>query len=339
MNTDRIEEFKEKLIAGWNSIFDTRKDDKHSEPTREKVVVFIISFLLAMFLWMVVNLSRDYTLNINMPINLGDMPAEQALAEDLPGSANVSVSGEGWKLVNIYSSPPRISVDVASSEINIFDQVQRQLNAMPDLNIQNVEPERLTPKLEERVTKTVPVEPNIEISFRQQYGLIGEPTTNPDSITISGAASLLEEIESWQTDSIELTDINGNISRVIPLEQSNPLIELSDTEVTYEAEVKEFTEGETRVFLQINNLPRGRTVSFSPSFITIRYNVPIDEYNEVQELGNIFIAYVDYNQLRTDATGFVTPQIEQIGGEDYHIELRSFQPQRVAYFMVLGGND
>lgn len=339
MDNSRIEELKEKLIEGWNAIFDTSKDENSPGASREKIVVFVISLLLAMLLWMLVNLSRDYTLNISMPLNLGNMPEEQALVEDLPEAANVSVSGEGWKLVNIYSNPPRLSIDVTSSEINLIDQVQQQLNIMPDLNVNNVEPQRISPQLEERISRKIPVEPNVNVSFRQQYDFIGEPVITPDSVTLSGAASLINEIESWQTESVDLTDVQGNISETIPLQQPNSLLELSTAEVTYEAEVREFTEGETRVFLQTSNIPGSGSVSFSPSFITVRYDVPINEYNDVQELGNIFAAYVDYSQLQADATGFVTPQIEQIGAEDYHIELRSFQPQRVAYFMVVGGDN
>lgn len=333
MDTSKLEEYKEKLLAGWESLLQKSNEDEIAGFGRERIIVFVLALILALALWLMVNLSRDYTLNIELPIQLGGVPAEKALVEDLPSTATVSVTGEGWKLINLYNNPPSINIDVSDTEVDLFDQVQQQMNAMLNINIQRVQPQNLTVQLGDRISKKVPVRSAVNVNFSEQYGFLEPPTINPDSITIEGAASLLEGIEEWSTDSVQINNVTKDISQTVPLEPPSELVSLSQSEVNFEADVVEYTEGEMQANISTRNLPPGRMVSYSPLAITIKYDVPIEEYTDVQD-ENPFDVYVSYQQILEDSTGFVTPQIEE-KNERYHIKLRSFQPRRVAYFIVL----
>lgn len=333
MDTSKIDKYKEKLWAGWESLVKKSNEDEIAEFGRERIIVFIVALIVALALWLMVNLSRDYTLNIELPIQLGAVPSEKALVKDLPNTATVSVTGEGWKLINMYNNPPTINIDVNDAEVNLFDQVQQQMNAMLNVTIQRVQPQRLTVELGDRVSKKVPVNAAVNVKFSEQYDFLGPPTISPDSITINGASTLVENIKEWKTDSVSIEDVRKDISQTLPLESPGKLINLSRNEVVFEAKVTEYTEGEVQAPINTRNLPPGRMVSYSPLAITIKYDVPIEEYIDVQD-ENPFDAYVSYQQILDDSTGFVTPQIEE-NNENYHIKLRSFQPRRVAYFIVL----
>lgn len=333
MDLSKLEEFKEQLITWWESFFQKSDEGEIAGFGRERIIVFSVALILAFALWLMVNLNRDFTLNIDLPIQLAGVPAEKALVEDLPETATVSVSGEGWKLINLYNNPPAIDIDVDDTNVDLLDQVQQQMNAMLNVSIQRVQPQNLTVKLGDRVSKKVPVRSAVNIDFRNQYGFLSPPTFNPDSVTISGAASLLEDIDEWLTDSIQINGVSKDVSQSVPLESSGDLINVSPSEVLFEAEVAEYTEGEMRANISTRNLPPGRMVSYSPLAINIKYDVPIQEYADMQD-ENPFEVYVTFQQILEDSTGFVTPQIESVEDE-YHIKLRSFQPRRVAYFMVL----
>ncbi|MDZ7658895.1 YbbR-like domain-containing protein [Fodinibius sp.] len=333
MEKSKIEEYKEKLLAAWESLLQKSNEDEIAHVGRERIIVFLVAFILALTLWLMVNLSRDYTLNIELPIQLGNVPAEKALVKDFPSTATVSVTGEGWKLINLYNNPPTINIDVSDAKVDLFDQVQQQMNAMLNINIQRVQPQNLTVQLGDRASKKVPVRSAVTVNFREQYGFLDPPTINPDSVTINGAATLIKNIEEWSTDSVQINNVAKDISQTVPLESSSELINLSHSEVGFEGEVVEYTEGEMQANITTRNLPPGRMVSYSPLAITIKYDVPIEEYTDVQD-ENPFDVYVSYQQILEDSTGFVTPQIEE-KNERYHIRLRSFQPRRVAYFIVL----
>lgn len=334
MEMSKLEEYKEKFLAGWDNLIKKSDEDNIADVGRERIVVFVVALVLALCLWLMVNLSVDYNLNVNLPIRLGAVPADKALVNDLPEEATVSVTAEGWKLINLYNNPPTINIDVNDREVNLQDQVQQQMNALPEVDVQKVQPLILTVELEDRISKKVPVQSKVNLSFKDQYDFLDSPAIQPDSVTINGAASLLEEIEAWYTDSVYVKNVSKTVSRSIPLEAPGELINLSQTQVMYNASVAQYTEGEVKVNIFTRNLPPDRMISYSPLSLTVKYDVPINEYADVQDQ-NPFQAYVTYGQILEDSTGFVTPQIEQIS-DQYHIQLRSFQPRRIAYFMVLG---
>lgn len=333
MDTSKIEEYKEKFIAGWQDITRKSGEDDIEGVGRERIVVFIVSFVLALCLWLMVNLSVSYNLNINLPIRLGAVPPDKALVNDLPETASVSVTAEGWKLINLYSNPPSISIDVSNSSVNLREQVQKQMNTF-GVEFQTVQPMILNVQLEDRISKKVPIRSRVNVSFKDQYDFLETPTLRPDSVTVNGAASLLDDIDEWPTDSIQINNISKNLSQPVSLESPGELVSLSQSQVMYNASVAQFTEGEVKVDIYTRNLPQDHMISYSPLSIMVKYDVPINEYAQVEDK-NPFQAYVNYSQILQDSTGFVTPQIEQSENE-YHIKLSSFQPQRVAYFMVLG---
>lgn len=333
MENSKFEQIKEQFLARWDNLVKKSDEDAASEGGRERLVVFIIALILAFCLWLMVNLSQDYTLTVDLPISLGVVPQDRALVEDLPQSATVSVNGQGWQLINFYNNPPNININVGDSEVNLLEQVQQQMT-LTNVSVQKVQPIMLRLNLEERISKKVPIRSLVEVTFNDQYGFVGSPRIQPDSVTVSGAVSLVENIVEWQTDSVRFENVSRNLSRVISLQDPGELLSLEENEVIYSANVAEYTEGEVNVSINTRNLPSGRSVSYSPTSITVRYDVPINEYAEIQDT-NIFDAFVTYRQLEEDSSGFVTPQIEQ-SANDYHITVRSFQPPSVAYFMVLG---
>lgn len=336
METPNFEKYKEKFFAGWSSLQQKSGEGEVAEMGRERIVVFVVALILALCLWLMVNLSREYNLNIDLPIAVGVVPQDKALAEDLPEHATVSVSGEGWKLINLYNNPPSIRVDVSKPEINVYDQVQQQMNMLPNITVQKVQPLILNVQLEERMSRSVPVRPRVEVSFQEQYDFVSKPSIQPDSITVAGARSLVNNVTEWPTDSVHFRKVEGDLSRPVPLKNPGELISLSRQKVQYNARVSQFTEGEVKVDIRARNMPVGKGVSFSPSSITVKYNVPLEEYAEVQKI-EPFNAYITYSQIQQDSSGFLTPQIEASTGK-YHIEVRSFQPRRVAYFKILGNN-
>lgn len=301
--------------------------------TKEKVLVFTISFVLAFCLWFIVNLSRDFNITISMPIEIGEVPEEMTLVEGVPDHASVGVSGEGWKLISLYNNPPRIIIDVEESEVNLFDKVQQQVTAVSDVNITQVQPLGISLNLEEKVSKDVPVEVQLDIIPHDRFGVIGEPELEPAFVTISGAQSQIAEIENVRTRPVELTDVTRGREIELNIERPSSGISVEPGTIKYRFNVTEFTEGEVRIPIRLRNLPPGIAVTYNPSTVTIRYSVPIDQYSEVENT-RPFIAYVDYSTIEEDTTGLVIPQIERTE-DDFDIRLRSFSPRTVSYFMVV----
>lgn len=301
---------------------------------RERIAVFVIAYIMAISLWFIVNLNGDYRITINIPIEVGAIPQDMALAEGLPEFLEVEVSGDGWKLVNLNSNPPEIPIDVIEGEVNLFDQVRQRFTVEQDVSVLKVQPLFISIGLEQKISKKIPIKLHSDLQFEDRYGLVSDPVFNPDSLTITGARSQINKIDYWMlSDTLSLSNVREDISQIIPITPKDPLIDYDVDQIRFLADVSEFTEGEVSVYIRTRNIPRGNIINYNPSTVTIRFDVPIEQYVEVQNL-RPYEVYVPYQEILEDSTGFVTPDIELVTTE-YQIKLRSFQPKAVAYFSVL----
>jgi YbbR domain-containing protein len=328
-----------KSVINWfsrtYSEFSRRKlaREKEDIPQSERIVVFIFAFMIALSMWLLVNLGRDFNLTLNLPVMHADPPEGQAFITEIPRSANTTVSGEGWKLISIYNNPPQVVVPVEEGTINVFEAVQASFSNFPDISVSKVQPMIVNVNTEEKMEKRVPIRNDLTIETRRRFNVIGLISITPDSVTVSGARSLIEPIEFWPTEAGELVDVKENLDIEVQLRTAQRLIDVQTEKVRIKAEIAEFTEAEVRIPVITRNLPAGRRVSYSPSVLTVRYDVPITQYNEASSVIP-FQAYVNYSTIVNDTTGYVTPQIEpDIEGLD--VRLRSYQPRRVSYFNVV----
>ena len=75
----------------------------------------------------------------------------------------------------------------------------------------------------------------------------------------------------------------------------------------------EYTEGELSLVLRLENAPTNQR-NFSPSTVTVQYRVPIEQYGEAEKT-RPFEAYIDYEAIRNNTSGIVTPEIRFIDSE------------------------
>jgi YbbR domain-containing protein len=278
-------------------------------------------------------MGRDYNMTMMLPIEITNLPEDIALSSEVPDNAAVSVSGEGWSLFNLYINPPRVTLNVDAQQVNMFEQVRQQISSMSDVSVMQVDPMFLEIETEMRVSKKVPVESVVEINTGNQFGVLGPAQITPDSVTVTGPASRVENVLSWKTEDTAVNDVNSDLEMTVDLQEPGPGITIVPSTVTLQADIAEFTEAEVRIPVRSRGLPSGRAVTFSPSSIVVKYDVPLEHYNDVQSI-RPFVAFVDFERLQQDTTGLITPELEKVTDE-YDVRLRSFQPTRVSYFNIV----
>lgn len=303
---------------------------------RERVLVFGISYVIAFGLWLMVNLDRDFNLTLDLPLTTGLIADDMALVSPIPETVSVSINGEGWKVLSMYNSPPEVAVNLGSGSVNLFEQVRDLMLSYPDISVTKVQPSLLNVNLEPRLTKRVPVDAKLDVNFRNQFNFVGPVTITPDSVTISGAESRLQNIDSWPTEVITREGLRESLDLMVKLESPANVMDINRSEVRLVARVSEFTEGEVRIPVRTQGLPRGRQVTFSPIAINVRYDVPIDEYVDAQDIVP-YVAFVQYSEITSDTTGLITPTIE-LTTDRLNLRIRSAQPRTVSYYIVIVEN-
>lgn len=299
---------------------------------REKIIAFSVALFFALCLWFIVNLSRDFNVTIEVPIVLSNLPEDVTVSSDIPETVSVVLTGEGWNLISVYTNPPRVLVNAESDDVNLGEQLRGQVGVFSNLNIVQVRPMQLYIQKERRVSRKLPVRNRVNLLFADQFGLLSDPILSPDSITVMGAESVIDSLEFWDTTETELSNINESANRIIQLQSMSGLT-LEPSTVILSMEVAEFTEAEIRVPIRTRNLPSGRAVSYNPSSIMVRYDVPLAQFSEVQGV-RLFNAFVDYSLIEEDDLGTIAPDVE-IVDNSYNVRIRSFQPPRVSYFRIV----
>lgn len=317
-------------------IISARSEEQTPISTREKVVVFTVAYVIAIISWLMVNLDREFNLELEIPVIAASVSPDKALVSPIPSSITVGVSGEGWKLLNLYTNPPQLSLNLEQAQINMFEQVRTLFGTGQDISVTKVQPSILNIQLDERIQRRVPVDLQMDLNIRRQYALIGEVRVSPDSVTITGARSRVQGFNVWPTRPVVMDNVREPIDMMVELEAPSGVLSLSAQQVRVEAEIVEFTEGEARVPVMVSGAPAGREVTFTPSAVAVRFSVPIEEYAQAQE-EMPFRVYVPYSQIARDTTGLVSPVIE-ITSDVLNIRLRSTNPRSVAYFVILSDN-
>ncbi|MBO6572909.1 MAG: hypothetical protein JJ958_10750 [Balneola sp.] len=335
MSDNPIQNIKDRILSYVKKGTKPGEDDDDGKlVTKESALVFVFAYVIAISLWFAVNLNGIFNITINMPLEVGDIPNDLALTDNLPEFVEVSLTGTALPLINLYNNPPSIPVDVDESEVNLFNQVRQQMNSYQEVEVSKVEPILVTVNLENKITKKVPIRLNWDFEFESRFGLISNPVISPDSISVTGAVSQMNEVTEWVIDdTLQISGIKDDIAEVVSISNDNPLLSISLNELSLTANVSEFTEDEVSVYIRTRDLPRGQNITYNPSSIVIKYDVPLEQFSEIQN-ETPYVVYVPYRKILEDETGFVTPDIELIATK-YALKLRSFQPKAVAYFSVV----
>lgn len=300
---------------------------------REKIVAFGVAFLISLCLWFIVNLNRDFNVNIEVPIELANLPDDITVSSDIPESVQVNVTGEGWNIISVYSNPPTLLINAQNQDIDVSEQIRNQVNAFSDLNIIQVQPSQLIVETERKASIRVPVLNRVDVNYRERFDLLEGPYLLPDSVEISGAESRLDTINSWSTADVRINDVFTDLMREVPLQNPPKGLTVIPETVTLSADVTEFTEAEIQIPIRTRNLPSGTAVTYNPSSVTVQLDVPIGQYSQISDQ-RPFRAYVDFSVIEADTTGRVVPQVE-LTDESYTVRIRDFRPSTVSYFRIV----
>ncbi|MDA0671394.1 MAG: hypothetical protein O2991_01790 [Bacteroidetes bacterium] len=309
---------------------------KRGTQTRtQRLIAMGISLGIAIILWMLVNLNNTYTTELEVALRLTELPENEVLVTEWPEVATAEVTAEGWQLVSMATNRPVVDVALGDtpSQLNVQALVMTELSSFPGLSTQRVNPVSLALDYEPKVTKKVPIRPAIQLRYEQQHGPFGPWSVQPDSVRITGGQSVVEALEFWSTVDLSLDDVRQTVIRAIPLASAHNGLELDVEAVQFEQPVKQFTEGELTLSIDILGAPLGKEYTLDPSSVTVRFLVPVDQYQDVMQRRPVR-AVLAYDVIEDDQTGFVQPEIQKTS-EAFVLDWLGVTPVQVAYYDVI----
>lgn len=301
--------------------------------------VFGISLLISIFLWLIIDLSKERTHSFRFKVHYEAWP-EACIPSQAPDSiVEVSLHASGFELLSFMLKPaerilyisdahyPSAKVDeclkaeipVSKLLVSRFGEERvKRLQMSPD-------PALLSISTESALARKVPVIPQLTMTMRQGFGIVGPIMANPDSVILTGPASMVSEIREINTETIELDDVHEDFSLSAVIHSTVWNISVRPEEVMLSADIDKMTEKVIEV-----NLPdyaNGIDEHFLtiPSKVDVHLNVPISLFDSFgpEDIQLSLIKRRDGNYLTVKINSY--PESSS---------LVRFTPEEVEYFVI-----
>ncbi len=295
----------------------------------------IVSAILAMVVWFVVSMRQNWTIEQNIQTQLVNVPDGFAPSAELPDSVRAEFSGPGWALLPVHLEPLNLSIQAPNEggEVRLNEELAHQMP--PGVNLLSLATERVQVDLDERLTKTIPIRLRSQLmTTNPEYGLRGNPTVSPDSITVSGARSILESMEYWPTEMYKNVNLGtSGITVSIPvLDSLDTIIQRNVDQVELVIPVTQFTEVVRVLPVELeDSVPGENEYRFQPNQVRVRFQVPIDQYERAGQA--YFKVIARRESIRQDyGTGVIRLDIDR--SQDLIISNLRLEPNRVEFYVI-----
>lgn len=299
------------------------------------LTAFLISILCACFIWLIHNLSLDYSTIVSVQVvaksNIEGRAAESVNPCNIAARCNMQ-GYDVYRLNRLAARKPIVVYfnpeDFKYVSDDIFSISSESLSGyVQDLFGENARLESFVTRSAQfrfprENSKKVPVRCVQLLNFKPQYMAVGNIQTFPDSVEVFGPPAVLENVDMVFTETVSKDNISSGIHGVVPL-QNIAGVRMSESEVEYSLVVSRYVEIKTTVKIQTRNAPAGKRLSVFPSSAEVVYRcefpVGVDPSDKVT-------MYIDYEDFAGSINGRCVPVPDGLpsGVLDYSIEPQIF---------------
>lgn len=204
--------------------------------TEGNTPVKLFFLALSVFLWFLIKLSNEgYSAMVELPVRYQNLGETRTFGTLPQSKVQLQITAQGFNILkHKLQSFGSIKVDVSKVERKINKQysywatnadlhfVESQLGA--DVKLRSIYPDTIYFDFTRLIQKKVAVKINTENNFSKDISIYGKPVLKPDSILITGPASIVGSMHEIET---ELLSLNGeeefrkeNLDLILPKEKS-----------------------------------------------------------------------------------------------------------------------
>lgn len=269
--------------------------------------ILLVCIFLAAIFWILIALSKDYAADIQVDVTYSGIPADKVLVNNLPEKFQLKVKASGWHLLREYfdleSFDLSINVGRYAETKSIItnanlDYFSTQLP--PNVGILLIYPGVVNFNFDNRAEKKVPVRPRSDITLNPQFGFTDPLSVSPDSVKISGPASVIDTIHAVATAIIELNDLAENKSGKVSLEvPAISSLNYDLQEVSFHVQVEKFTELQVEVPVQLINTVDKQVILVNKSVI-VSFRIPLSKMDvaESDDFATLFEVRADLSTIK-----------------------------------------
>ena len=230
-----------------------------------------VALILAIMIWFLVVGEERSEVRLTVPLELRNLPTSLEIVERI---GQVEVTLRGFSSIVKSLPPSEIDVHIDLSNVvrgtNSFVISPEDIRVPVGVTVTQVSPSSIDISLDATIRKTLPVEPMTRGEPVDGYAL-GEITSEPASITLSGAQSILKNILKVETEPISLNSVKQDFAKKAKIKLPNSSVRIEkEEEKIVSVNVKIVPEMTERFFEEIPLLVKNETRTFTliPESIT-----------------------------------------------------------------------
>jgi hypothetical protein len=290
-----------------------KNDLKTDGKKQKKNLPFIITaLLLAIIIWFSISLSEQFYVTISIPLKIINIPDGYSIGNNVPETVQLRIKSRGWKILELqHISDPIFYAsavnDPGTSKINLKNSLAENGWLNSDIQVLEISPEVVPLNIDRTFSKILHIKSNINITFKNGYGLARPPVFTPDSLMVYGTKKSLEKMNFVLTAAANFEKTDAEFSTTIPLARI-PGIDYEINTVECFFDVQKIVEREIEnIPIEINNVPPDRKVVISPGQVNIGIHGGIDLLAKLQNVD--FKVSIDYKDILNDTLGVLAPNV------------------------------
>lgn len=303
---------------------------------RRKMSIFLRCLTISFVAWLLIAVSSKYEFTVKAGIEYVNIPEERAFHSLQSDTVSVRLKMSGWNVLLSRLNPDTMSIQVDLSTLKsrnfiVFSNQIAFVNKQfpTDKEVVRVSPDTLYFDFSKQTQRKVPIKVPTNISFKKQYGIIGDTRTNPEYITITGPLEDVANIEYLSTDTVFGQQVNTDVrtvSNISRQQRANITIYPNFTEVIIP--VGELTEKQIELPLRVENGKGYTSVRTIPMKITITVLVALKDY--AKWTARDFEAVVDLDNWKENKVNSLPVILTKV--PDY-VKIIKIEPQNVDFFV------
>ncbi|MBZ9630622.1 YbbR-like domain-containing protein [Salegentibacter sp. LM13S] len=273
--------------------------------------------LFSSFIWFFVQISKEYTQVIDIPVSYVNVPIDKSISKERPGNLQMRIQDKGFAIWYYQIFRPEVKLDLSKASekdgelVYNFEANREVLEEQVNINFEKARfiQESLAIEFQPKKNKWVKVTPSIDLGYAVGYSASEPVSLQPDSVQVSGPEDIIDTLQNLNTVYLKINDINTNVSGRVKIDTSNlGMLSFYNNEVTYSQEVEKFTEGSVKVPVEILNLPEDTNISIFPKEVLVYFQVNLKQYEMVK--ADNFRVVCDFNDI-DDGDDFIIASIAE----------------------------
>lgn len=281
-------------------------------------LLLLLSFLVAIFIWLIHNLSLSYPVFLQYNVEArSNIPgrAQSSFSDDI---LIIRATTDGFSILrHRMKSKPMLTISVDPKHFYLVSQDADIFYTIPDeikgeiieavgksVDLEFIMTDTLHFAFPRVSSKKVPVYPNYSASCKSQYMQVGPIMFRPDSVIIYGEEKILAKMDSVLTKSLSLNQIDRPAQGLVDLISPRG-IKLSENKVYYSLDIQRYVEESVISKVSAINVPKDKELMLVPSQVTVTFRRAYS--SQVRYTGGDFEFIVDFEDFQKSIDAKIIP--------------------------------